>query len=371
VDSWCALALLLFSASVIGRSAALGRGRWLALPIAIALIVPLVLRRRAPTAVFVVTAIVALIQWAFAIPLGPGDLAILVALYTVAAHAERRDALAATAIVLLGIVMAATRFHFGEIPGSLLGPAAIALAALILGDDLRTRRAYLAELESRAERLEREREAETRRAVVEERAAIARELHDVVAHNLSVMVIQAEAASYSISEDPAQAQRAMRAVTDTGRQALDEMRRLLEVLRPDVANDARRPQPGLSEIPDLVDGVRQAGLAVELRIQGDPKPVAPGVQLALYRIVQEALTNTLKHAGRGAASAVELRFDLAQISARVSDDGQPSVRPRPGRGQGLVGMRERAAMYDGTLVTGPGPAGGFQVEVRFPVQATR
>ncbi len=279
---------------------------------AAALAVPMASRRQAPTVVFLVIAAVALVQWAFAISLGPADLAILVALYTVAAHGERRDALVATAIVLVGIAMAATRFHFGETPGSFLGPPAIALAAVLLGDDLRNRRAYLAELEARTDRLEADREAEMRQAVTTERSAIARELHDVVAHNLSVMVIQAEAATYAIADDPDQAQHAMQAVTGAGRQALDEMRRLLDVLRPDGPGADRRPQPGLGEIPDLVDGVRQAGLDVELSVQGEPRAVAPGVQLALYRIVQEALTNTLKHAGRGAASEVELRFEPAQ-----------------------------------------------------------
>ncbi len=373
VDAWCAGALLVLSVSVIARSTRLEHGRWSALAIATALVAPMALRRRAPTVVFVITAVVALVQWAFAIPLGPADLAILVALYTVAAQAERRNALVATAIVLVGIAMAATRFHFGDTPGSFLGPAAMALTALLLGDDLRNRRAYLAELEARASRLEAEREAEMRRAVAAERSAIARELHDVVAHNLSVMVIQAEAATYAIDDDPGQAQHAMQAVTGAGRQALDEMRRMLDVLRPDGTAQDRRPQPGLGEIPDLVDGVRQAGLSVELSVLGEPRPVAPGVQLALYRIVQEALTNTLKHAGRGAASEVELRFDPTRVSARVTDDGRhsPWTPPPGGRGQGLVGMRERAAMYDGRLKTGPSSCGGFQVEVMFPTPTDR
>jgi signal transduction histidine kinase len=373
VDTWCAGALLVLSVSVLARSARLEHGRWSSLAIAAALVTPMALRRRAPTAVFMITAIVALVQWTFAIPLGPADLAILVALYTVAAQAERRNALVATAIVLVGIAMAATRFHFGDTPGSVLGPAAIALTALLLGDDLRNRRAYLAELETRADRLEADREAEMRQAVAAERSAIARELHDVVAHNLSVMVIQAEAATYAIGDDPEQAQHAMRAVTGAGRQALDEMRRLLDVLRPDGPGRDRRPQPGLGEIPDLVDGVRQAGLDVELSVLGEPRAVAPGVQLALYRIVQEALTNTLKHAGRGAASEVELRFDPSRVSARVTDDGRHGLWTPPpgGRGQGLVGMRERAAMYDGRLTTGPSSRGGFQVEIMFPTPAER
>jgi signal transduction histidine kinase len=373
VDAWCAGALFVLSASVIAREAGLQHGRWSALAIAAALIAPMAMRRRAPTAMFVVTAIVALVQWAFAIPLGPADLAILLALYTVASQGQRRNAVIATAVVLVGIAMAATRFHFGDTPGSVLGPAAIALTALLLGDDLRNRRAYLAELEARASRLEADREAEMRQAVAAERSAIARELHDVVAHNLSVMVIQAEAATYAIGDDPEQAEHAMRAVTGAGRQALDEMRRLLDVLRPDGPGRDRRPQPGLGEIPDLVDGVRQAGLEVELSVRGQPRPVAPGVQLALYRIVQEALTNTLKHAGRGAASEVELSFEPARVRARVTDDGRhdPWIAPAGGRGQGLVGMRERAAMYDGRLTTGPSSGGGFAVEVMFPTPTDR
>jgi signal transduction histidine kinase len=371
VDSWCAAALLVVSVSVLAEDGVPDGRRWAAVVIVVLMTAPLALRRRAPMAVFVVIAGAAFVQWALRAPLGPADLALVVVLYTLAAHGGRRDALAATAVVLVGIAMGATRYHFGSIPGSLLGPAAIALAALALGDDLRNRRAYLAELEQHARRLEREREAETRAAVAAERSAVARELHDIVAHNLSVMVIQAEAATYAMDDDREEAERAMRAVTDTGRQALDEMRRLLDVLRPGEDERDRRPQPGLGEIADLVEGVRQAGVEVALSVEGEPRAVAPGVQLALYRIVQEALTNTLKHAGRGASGAVELRFDPASVSARVRDDGRsdgptaPDERP----GQGLVGMRERVAMYHGTLVSGPRPEGGFEVEASFPTRA--
>ena len=369
VDS--CLAALLLIASLSERLRPLLNGN---LPagevfLAVAMTAPLALRRRYPSAVFAVIALAGFAQWLTNITMRPEDLALLIACYTVAAHGRRWEALAATGVVLTGVVMAVARWRLGETVPAFVALSALTVAALVLGDDLRNRRAYLAALEERAKRLELERDAETRAAVVAERATIARELHDIVAHHLSVMVIQSEAATYAIDADPERARAAMAAVTDTGRGALTEMRHLLGVLRPD-EGQGRVPQPGLDELDALIDGVRHAGLPVEFHIDEPTRPVTAGVEVALYRIVQEALTNALKHAGHDAHATVAVTFDDAAVTALVRDDGQGSASTGTvSGGQGLVGMRERAELFNGQLAAGLRPEGGFEVSATFPLGA--
>jgi signal transduction histidine kinase len=249
------------------------------------------------------------------------------------------------------------------------GPA---LLAWVLGDSMRYRRAYYANLEDRAARLERERDAQARVAAVAERARIARELHDVIAHNVSVMVVQADGASYALASDPARAREALTAISATGRQALAEMRRLLGVLRRegDGTNSVRAPQPGIGELGELLDQARGAGLPVSFTVEGDPRPLPGGVALAAYRIVQESLTNTRKHAGPVTSASVLLRYSPDTVVLTISDDGWGDLggAALPGApGHGLTGMRERVAIYGGSITAGPRPGGGFEVVATLPL----
>jgi signal transduction histidine kinase len=231
------------------------------------------------------------------------------------------------------------------------------------------RRAYTAELEARAERAERDREEQTRRAVAAERARIARELHDVVAHHIGVVVIQAGAGRRLLDSDLEQTRSALVAVEDAGRRALTAMPSLLRALRSDQADETRAPQPTLDDLDELVAQVTAAGLPVEVRIEGAMRPLPAGVDLSAYRIVQEALTNTLKHAG-AARAHVTVCYELHVLTVTVVDDGVggwPS--DATGSGHGLVGMRERAMLFGGQLRAGPRLEGGFRVAVRFPLNS--
>ena len=251
---------------------------------------------------------------------------------------------------------------------------------------MRTRRAYVAQLEDRARRLEVERDQQARIARVTERARIARELHDVVAHSLSVVVAQADGGMYAGARDPAAARASLETIGTTGRQALAEMRRLLSVLRDEPADGVGRegpddvvaddyddpvtgeftPQPGLDQLLSLVTGVRGSGLPVDLVVEGTPGRLPPGAELASYRIVQEALTNTLKHAGPGASAWVRLCHRDDALHIDVLDDGRGASAAGDGQGQGLHGMRERVAVYGGSVSAGPRSGGGFHVRAVVP-----
>jgi signal transduction histidine kinase len=366
-----AAGVALFVASMVWTAGRLDAHRvLLETTVAAALCAPLALRRRHPVGVFAVISAVALAQWLLNVEPRPADLAILIALYTVAAHAPRRVAVIATGVVIAGVIMATARWNFDGFFAALITPLAFALIALTLGDDLQTRRANVAELQARAEQLERERETVARIAVAAERTNIARELHDVVAHNLSVMVVQADAATYAIDRDPSQARDAMNAVASTGRQALTEMRQLLDVLRPTTGELA--PQPGIEQLGELVAGVRLAGLPVELELPEPPPPLPAGVSLTVYRIIQEALTNTIKHAGPAARSRVVVRMDDRDLTILVEDTGgrgRDDQAEQGHVGQGLVGMRERVAMYGGSVAAGQSASHGFTVNARLPARA--
>jgi len=243
------------------------------------------------------------------------------------------------------------------------------LIAWVLGDSVRYRRAYYAALEDRAARLEAERDAQAQVAAATERARIARELHDVVAHNVSVMVVQADGASYALDNDPGKAKEALAAIAATGRQALAEMRRLLGVLRHDDGTDpGRAPLPGIAQLGELLEQTRAAGLPVTLTVEGVPQPLPDGAALAAYRIVQESLTNTRKHGGPQATAQVTLRYLEDALVLRITDDGQGPVTVPDGAGHGLNGMRERVAIYGGWVQAGPRPGGGYHVTARLPFQ---
>jgi signal transduction histidine kinase len=254
----------------------------------------------------------------------------------------------------------------------------ILTAVWVFGDSRRTRREQVEMIEERAVRAERERDEQARLAVREERTRIAREMHDIVAHSVSVMVVQAGAARRLVERDPPAAAEAAGQVEATGRDALREMRRAVGVLRADGEGDvtgasappaALEPQPALSDVPGLVAGYRDAGLDVRLRTDGEPRPLASGVELAAFRIVQEALTNTIKHAGPARAE-VRIAYGPDALTVVVADDGRGAgFEPGPG-GHGIAGMRERVTVYDGDLDAGPHPGGGFRVRARLPLEAT-
>ena len=239
--------------------------------------------------------------------------------------------------------------------------------AWILGDNMRRRRERVSDLEERAVRLEHERALEEREVRTRERAAIARELHDVVAHSMTVMVVQASGARRAVAKNPDAAIEALRVIEETGRSSLVEMRRILGVLRADDASDLA-PQPSVSRIGELA--TLEPNLPVEVRTSGTQRDLAPAVDVSAYRIVQEALTNVRKHAGPHASATVHIEYGTQALSVRVDDDGRGAmtlaVPHPPGGGNGLLGMRERVAVCGGTLRSGPRTGGGWTVAATLP-----
>jgi signal transduction histidine kinase len=332
----------------------------------VALVAPLVWRRRSPALVFTAICVVGLVQWLYADRFA-ADMAILVSLYTVSRRRPRRMALAAAAAVEVGVVLAAVQQVLGvDWAPSLVLLSGMVAAAFFLGRNLRTRQAYLAALVERAERLEHERDQQARIAAAAERASIAREMHDIVAHSLAVIVTMAEAAGAKRRSDPDRAAETMQQVSEIGRQALSETRRLVGVLRTEDPGERYAPQPDLRQLDALVSQVRATGLRAELSSSGQRFPVPEGAEVAVYRIVQEALTNALKHASGATRVRVRLRYAAPVIEVEVSDDGSPVAgNGRRGRvGHGLVGMHERAALYNGSVTAGPCPGGGWAVRAR-------
>jgi signal transduction histidine kinase len=322
------------------------------------LIVPLFWRRRHPGGVFALLSIIALAQWSVDVR-AFGDIALLVALYTLAVVGPARRTLLAGAVLELGVVLATVRWSHGQSLKVFVGLTGLATAAGVLGTSVRNRRALLATLKERAARLELERDQQGRLAAAAERARIAREMHDIVAHNLSVMIALSDGASYAVRDAPGRAEAALATASRTGRQALAEMRGLLGVLRNETAAQDRSPQPGLAQIETLVEHVRLAGVPVRYEVIGRPRVLGEGLQLAVYRIVQESLTNTLKHAGPEANAVVSLSYAGDHLEVEVLDTGGPASAREDGRG--LSGMRERAAVYGGVIEAGPAPRGGWHV----------
>ncbi|MBL7499044.1 sensor histidine kinase [Frankia sp. CNm7] len=365
LDTGLALLLIAFSLpGLVTRAAGLG-----ATAMTVVMFAPLALRRRSPAGVFAVIAVLALAQWLLDLPC-EGALALLVAFYTVAARCSRRTILAAAGVLAVGVVLATLRWATDP-QTSTLGAATLMITLVtlagVLGLNVGTRRAYVAALLDRAARLERERDQQAQLATAAERARIAREMHDVIAHNLAVMVALADGATFAVDHSPSEASEAIGAVSAAGREALAEMRRLLGVLRDDRSTGATAPQPGITQIDGLIAQVRRTGLPVSFQIEGALRAFAPGVQLTVFRLVQEALTNTLKHGGPAATAAVRLAFDDTGVDVVVDDTGRgaaiPATGPRGG-GQGLVGMRERAAVHGGTVTAGPCQGGGWRVTAR-------
>jgi signal transduction histidine kinase len=332
------------------------------------LVIPLLWRRGHPREVFAIIALASFAQWLADITLIAANLAVLVAMYGVAARCTARWAVAAGLVAELGLLLAMLRWS-PDVESAFPSSSVFVIAIWITGIYANTRRRYVESLLERAVRAERDRDQQARIAAAAERARIARELHDVVAHNVSVMVVQADGAAYAIGSDPEQARRAMKAISATGRQALTEMRRLVGVLRQDAGSPAEEyaPQPGVAQLGELVEQVGQSGLPIEFTVSGTPRDLPEGEQLAVYRIVQEALTNTLKHGGPGAHARVEVRYASSQIELKICDDGRGAAALRVEGGHGLIGMRERAAMYGGAVEAAPRAGGGFQVVARIPI----
>ncbi|MGP4009470.1 sensor histidine kinase [Streptomyces sp. 4N124] len=319
-------------------------------------------RRSSPLAVLCVV----LAAWAGTLGSSHSTLGgmVIVALYSVGRHSDD------TRWGPLGVVAAIAALTIDglllSLPwGDIVFGALVMSGAWYLGRRLRLRA-------GRAARLLREQAAEARRIVTEERSHIARELHDVVAHRVSMMTVQAGAARMVAAEDPQGALEAMAAVEEAGRQALDELRHLLGVLRPDAERDDLGPQPGLAELPRLVAEVREAGLDISVT-NGIRDPLPARVDLSAYRIVQEALTNVLKHSGPRTRTQVQLRDESDGITIEVLDDGHGSVQAAPAApkgppGHGIVGMRERAHLLGGSLDARPRPGGGFRLAAHLPVK---
>jgi signal transduction histidine kinase len=329
--------------------------------------VPLLWRRRAPVVVF--WSVLALLVGTHALGAqSPAALFVpLIALHAVARHRPARYVWPAVAgTILPGL---ANRTDGGTAWGAFVAVSAITVATAMIGMNQRTRHAYLSALESRADRLERDADQQARLAVAEERARIAREMHDVVAHHLAVMVTLADGAAATVPAAPQRAAGVMTQVSATGRQALGEMRRLLGLLRSDVAG--RTPQPGLGDLDTLVDRIRAAGVRVALVREGVPGGWGPGAGLVVYRIVQEALTNTLTHAGPGASAEVRLRCRAEGADIEVVDDGAGrTARPPAGAGgHGLTGMVQRATSYSGWVEAGPRTGAGWRVRAHLPFGA--
>lgn len=340
---------------------------------------PLVLRRRRPVVVYLVALGAVVVHGAGGYSSFGPLLAMVLGLYAVAAYSPRRTAFYCLvgAVALMSLVTV-TEFEELEL-AEMVGLYAVVVLAWVLGDSMRVRRDYIEAMEQRAAHLEREQDAQAQQAVVEERARIARELHDIVAHNMSVMVVQAGAARRSLDRRPGAAAEAIGQIEETGRGALDEMRRLVGVLRraedqvPDGADgEPLGPQPDIDDVPTLIAQCREAGLDVSYQVHGSPRQVPSGMGLVVYRIIQEALTNTMKHAGPAVHADVDLVYGRRVLAMRVVDDGRGAAAPIGAAGvrrgsHGLTGMAERVMLYSGKIRSGPRRGGGFSVSVSLPL----
>ncbi|MFK4866841.1 sensor histidine kinase [Streptomyces sp. CSMPJR101] len=343
--------------------------RWLVLTLSLGLSVPLLWRRTHPRTVLLALTPFALVNAWTGILLQAVMLHLLV-VFHIALRRPARTLWWAAALLTATATVTAVRHPQGG-PDRAIVPVLMTFAvATAIGITVRTRRDHTETLEDRARRLEIERDQQARLAAAAERARIAREMHDIIGHNLSVITGLADGGKYAAAKSPERATQALHAIATTSRQALGELRRLLDVLREEDHPDETSglplaPQPGLTDLDQLVSGVRAAGLPVDLTVTGTPS-LSPGRQLTVYRVLQESLTNTLKHAGPGTTAHIELSYEeRGAVTATVTDTGRGGPAPGPD-GRGLPGMRERTALYGGTLEAGPHPAGGWRVHLSLP-----
>ena len=396
-DLALALALALYNAgTLIPENGQLGGLPGVAYALVVLQALPLAWRRRWPVAVLFAVGIPSQLSNVLGIPYKPLPLGPMIAFYTVMDRSSTRVRWAISALVLFGVIEAQTTPGHIE-PSDFFVTALEFAAAGIAGMASRTRRAYLQEVEARAEQADTERERQVALAAAQERTRIARELHDVVAHHVSLMAVQSEAAASLLPDRPVEAGKSVQIIGDTAREALTELRRLLGVLRdpaePGTARQpATAPAPSIGELDEVLVQVRQAGIAVNLRVEGNPSKLAPGVDLAAYRIVQEALTNTVRHSGASTA-AVTVSYEPGYVTVSVTDPGHGPIAVTVGQqgeqapvasqngtngggvrkaaltasgGFGLAGIAERVASCGGSLTVGPGRPGGFAVTAKLP-----
>jgi signal transduction histidine kinase len=334
---------------------------------------PLAFRRRAPLVAFVLTLAGVCAYYPLGYEVTDGTLATFVGVYTVAAYEDRRKSLVGLGLLAFGMTWYwLTRAE----PFDPTTPIWIGILGLLswgLGEYVRARRAYTADVEALAERLDRARALEARQAAWQERARLARELHDVIGHTVNVMVIQAGAGRRTLAADRGLAERAFQTIESTGREALEELDRLLGILRTEEDEPELPPQPGLEQLHALAGRFEDAGLPVEITIEGNEVPLPRSLDQSAYRILQEALTNALRHAG-GTIAHVAVRYRNDRLELEVANDGREDRRPQnhhPGGGRGLIGIRERVALFGGDLEAGPRAGGGFVVRCRFPLTTSR
>jgi len=390
IDGFIALVLLASMVDELARRTHLVAGQQAATPqaylLSVLMLAPLVTHRKWPLPSLAVCLAAFLLYAPGRYTAYPG-IALFAMVYGITLHGTRRQSLIAlvscAAAMAVGIGLQPGGVGtYGTWVSSELGIA----IAWIVAESLRNRRARWAELNARAERLEREREAEARRAVTEERLRIARELHDVVAHSMSVIAVQSAVGGHVMDTQPEEARHALAAIEATSRSALTEMRRLLGVLRQDgEPAGSLVPAPGLADLAPLVAQVGEAGLKVWVQVDGERGPVPPGVDLSAYRIIQEALTNVIKHAA-AATACVKVSYEKGAVALEITDNGPGRKNGRhesgPGRpdgsradavtspistGHGIIGMRERVAVFGGEFAAGPRDAGGFRVFARLPM----
>jgi len=364
-----------------------------------ALVIPLAWRRTRTVMAGAIIAVVAIVQWALDVPPMPSDVAVLLIVYALAAFGPRWASLGGLVLALIGAVMLVTRYFYNLAAASLAELPYGAVLILVVwvfvlfswtaGDLTRTKRLREQALEDRAHRMEIEAQHERELAASDERAHIAREMHDIVAHSLSVIITQADGARYAAVANPGIAPATLATIAETGRSSLQEMRRLLGVLRGD-ADASTRPLPGLMDLDELLLGIRAAGLPVAYHVTGEARRMLPaGAELTAYRVVQEGLTNVMKHAGPQVVATVTLNWTARGLEVSVGDDGRGAsasygdtgpipvydvgASPAPdlaGGGNGLRGMAERVKLYDGTLAAGPLPGGGFSITAFIPYTET-
>ena len=366
--------LLLVVGSVAGTTPEAGQrplDNWVYVLLAVQTL-PLVWRRRAPVAVLAVIVAGFIVDRGLNYPASWAPFGIAVAMYTVGAQIEPRRSLLIGGITMdLVLLWTAIGIWVYDIEWlALLSAAAFLGFPLLVGRESYNRQQRLVELEARAVRAEVEREQRAVEAVIEERTRIARELHDIVAHEITVMTIQSAAARRVLNERPERAAEAVESAESAGHRALAEMRRLRRMLRTSVPETA--PQPGLAALHRLVDQMQLAGLPVRLRIEGEARRLPVGIDLNAYRIIQESLTNTLKHGGPHARAEIAIEYNDDSLLLEVTDDGRgaaASAGSNGERGQGLLGMHERIALLEGTLNAGPRRGGGYRVAAKIPIPA--
>jgi len=366
-DVLVAAGVLVVAVAEVTASAAISP-KAAAVPCELVMAIVLLWRRRVPLLVAVVVAVAQVVETAAGVPIEQPVVSVLasvVAVYTLMTRSNVATMAVGCAALLSAVGVETLLQHkgFGNFAFALI----FLVGAAIVGRTVHARAAQTVQLQAKADTLEREQEVQAQLAAQQERARIARELHDVIAHSVSVMVVQAGAAEQMMTRDPARAATAVQAIQATGRDALGEMGRLLGILRADMDEIGLSPQPGIEDLPALVAAAREAGLSVDLHIAGEQQPLPPGPALSIYRIVQEALTNVRKHASN-AHAAVRVSYSSRGVDADVTNTFSDAISAIPPGGHGLIGMRERVAVYGGMLQTGPDDDGGYRVHAHIPFE---